>query len=218
MRIRGGLVLAIFGTIGATLWCDRWLATCAGEQGGFHEVGDRKLPPPPVRTNVDDQDDDDDEWSKIEEELLDDSKVKELLEKFRQQWEESVELRCHDFQVSLLGGSWTAKHRGVIADAFSGAAKGDRARSWCRSRRMAMSSRCEISLYAEEFASVLARCWCSRMQHLFNIAEKHHNDLHVFLPDELASWPEPSELALAERSLVEVPRAAARIAQIRALI
>lgn len=161
--------------------------------------------------------DDDDELDDLDDELVQSPDVKALLQKFRDHWRESEEQRCSDFQTTLLGGAWTSKHKGVLADAFSAQAKGERAIAFCIARHMPRSARYEISLYTEQFASVLARAWCHRMQFLLNLAIKHDSDTHAFSPDELASWVEPTELARAEKELQHVPRAATRIAKIRAL-
>ena len=136
---------------------------------------------------------------------------------FRHHCLESEDRRCNDFQVSLLGGAWTSANKGVIADAFSAKAKDQQAISFCAARHMARSARFEISLYTEEWAAALARCWCHRMQFLLNLSLEHQNVQHIFTQAELDAWVEPSELASAEMGLWNVPRARRRILEIRSL-
>ena len=152
-----------------------------------------------------------------DEDVCADTSVMEQLEKYRQAWQESKEIRCHDFQVSVLGGAWTAKHKGVIADAFSGAAKGELALNWCRARGMPKSARYEISAYGEEFASIFARAWCSKMQYALNVCHKLENDLHRRSSEEHDSWVPPSDLARLQTALAGAARAQRRLRQIRAL-
>ena len=119
--------------------------------------------------------------------------------------------------VSVLGGAWTAKHKGVAADAFSASARGEMAIALCRKRSMNRSARFELSLYGEANAAILARSWCCKMQYIFNMCHMHKDDLHVFTAAEKAAWPEPSDLAGAARELAGSNRALTRIAQIREL-
>ena len=88
---------------------------------------------------------------------------------------------------------------------------------WCRARHISRSACYEISLYGDHHAAVLARSWRSKMQFLYNQCRRLGDDLHDFSDEEKAAWPEPSDLTLAERELASVPRARARIQQIRNL-
>lgn len=178
------------------------------------EKRNRRQPAPPTLEK--EEAEDDAELADLAEELHNDPAVLELLAQFREEWATTEDQRCHDFQVTLLGGSWTAANKGVVADAFSACARGE-AVAWCKTRAIARSARYEISLYGEENASTLARVWCSRMQFLFNLSKKAGNALHVFTQNEKASWVEPSELARVEAELAGVTRAQARIRQIRSL-
>lgn len=165
-----------------------------------------------------DQDIEDDDMDiDLSEDVLGDPEVMEQLAKFREAWQETEEQRSRDFQVSVLGGTWTAKHKGVVADAFSASARGEVAIAWCRARTLPRSARFELSLYGEANAAVLARAWCSKMQFMLHLCKKLGDDLHAFSLEEKADWPEPSELGIAERELMASKRAVARIAQIRNL-
>jgi hypothetical protein len=155
--------------------------------------------------------------SDVSEDVLCDPAVMEELEKYRQAWQDAKDVRFYDFQVSVLGGAWTQKHKGVLADAFSGAAKGDQSPDWCRARGMPRSARYEISTYGEENASALARAWCSKMQFLFNHCQKLGDDLHKLSPEELEQWVPPSDLQRVERQLADSRQAQQRLRQLRAL-
>jgi hypothetical protein len=152
------------------------------------------------------------------EELHSDPSILEELRKYREAMLGSQEVRCNDFQVSLLGGAWTAKHKGVLADAFTGAAKGEEALAHCRSRGIPRSARYEISTYGEENAAAFARSWCSRMQYVFNICCAHEDQEHKLTPKEIENWPEPSEFCRLDRELAGSTRAQQRLAQIKAIV
>jgi len=127
--------------------------------------------------------DDEADPSELVEELLCHPDGTEELAKFRAVWAESEDLRCNDFQVSVLGGSWTSKHKGVVADTFSGAARGDTAISWCRSRGTPRSARYEITAYGERRAAALAKAWCSKTQFLLSRCLKA-GDGRLAFPEE----------------------------------
>ena len=55
------------------------------------------------------------------------------------------------------------------------------------------------------------------MQYVFNICQMHKDDFHALTEVEKAGWPEPSDLAQAERELHDRKRAMSRIQEIRAL-
>lgn len=89
--------------------------------------------------------------------------------------------------------------------------------AWCRARSIPRSARFEIALYGEENAAALARAWSSKMQFLLSACLKVGDDLHKFSPEELAKWPEPSDLGRVSRDMAGVAKAQKRIVQIRQL-
>ena len=155
--------------------------------------------------------------SDMDDDITLDPEIAEELARFRASWAEAQEGRSNDFQVTVLGGSWTARHKGVVADAFSGSARGDTANAWCRCRGLPRSARYEIALYGEEHAAALARVWCAKMQYLFNVCLEREDDRHALSPAEVAAWPEPSDLGRIERELRGIRQVPLRIAQIRNL-
>jgi hypothetical protein len=138
------------------------------------------------------------------------------LEGLRLELQDQAEPRVGDLVVSALGGAWTLANRGVVSDAVRARARGMVAQTFCRAHRLPVAARFELSAYGAEDAAVLARAWCSRMQHLMNLQPQAGGAASAET-SPAHDWVEPSEFAqLAERP--ERPaRLSARITQIRAL-
>lgn len=151
------------------------------------------------------------------EEVLHDPDIMLQLAKVRQSFLEAKEDRCLDFQVTILGGQWTAAHKGVAADAFSAAAKGNMAIQWCKRRAIPQSARYEISLYGQEAAAAMARCWASKMQYMFNICIQLEDELHKLTASELKQWPCPSEFFNLRTELAGSRKGLHRLDQIQVL-
>ena len=117
------------------------------------------------------------------------------LEQLRHEWEGSPDQRRGDFLVHVLGGQWQLALKGVVADAIQGRAC-NQAVEWCRSRGVSYTARFEIATFSEAAAAVMARAWCSKMQHFYNIALRSGDGGHVFSEAERSSWAEPTELTL----------------------
>ena len=88
----------------------------------------------------------------------------------RLQWEDDPLYRTEDFKLKVLGGAWTLSVHGVVADALTGLAIGEHVQTWCRTRHVPMSFRCELALYTIEHCATMVRTWCAKMQHFFNIS------------------------------------------------
>ena len=151
------------------------------------------------------------------EEFVSSAEVLADLATMPQEWADLPEDGILDFQVSLLGGAWTLAHRGVVADACSAAARGERAVPWCRSRGMPLSARYDLRLYGEEVAAILARGWCSKMQFLLNESFKTAEPTARLTEAARDRWVPPSELARVELDLAGHRRAQQRLSQIRLL-
>ena len=101
-----------------------------------------------------------------------DEALEEIFSALMQKREETLMVEVADpslFKVALLGGAWTSRHRGVACDAFQGSARGEAAKAWCGQYHLNKSSRYEISMYGERAASLLAKSWCHKMEHFYNI-------------------------------------------------
>jgi hypothetical protein len=115
------------------------------------------------------------------------------LEQLRDEWDAGPDQRQGDFWVHVLGGNWQLAHKGVVADAIQGRC-GNQAIEWCRSQGVAYTARFEIATFSEAHAAVMARCWCSKMQHFFNIGICTGRT--AFSEADMSSWTEPSEFTL----------------------
>ena len=128
----------------------------------------------------------------------------EELEQARLEWESAPEDTPVYFRVVVLGGKWTAAHKGRAADAISGQASGKDAEKWCRSLKhvgATITSRYDMELYTAERAAILARAWCSKMQHFYSITALLGKSIYQLSGTEMNSWVEPSEFtALAEEA------------------
>ena len=125
-----------------------------------------------------------------------------------------------DFRTQALGGKWTLQHRGHVADAIQGAARGALAQDFCTRRSLPKSIRFELTAYSADACGVLARAWCHKMQYFFNIElqDGKHIDKAKFDPDLFTAYKEPTEFtALASQADATTGRLAKRIAQIRSL-
>ena len=60
-----------------------------------------------------------------------------------------------DFITSVLGGAWTARHKGTAADCVIGQAKGA-AVAWCKAFTLSQISSYSFQKYIEGIASALA--------------------------------------------------------------
>jgi hypothetical protein len=111
----------------------------------------------------------------------------------RAQWADGLPATTDDFKVTLLGGRWLAAHHGMAYDAFQGASTNQRAKLFCRNRNMPFSARYNISTYGNAEASMLARTWCHKMQHYYNVAVAAGNDAHPFTDEHHHAYIEPTE-------------------------
>jgi len=141
----------------------------------------------------------------------------EELQQVRERMVDLPEKRAGDFVVSVLGGVWTAKHRGVAADAVQGRAKGQAVISWCHKAKVLQSARFEISAYTEASAGILARAWCSKMQHFWNLSMQSPEQPTAFSAEDKRSLLEPSDFTLLAQDPTSSKQMQKRIQAIRAL-
>lgn len=91
----------------------------------------------------------------------------------RQEWQQDDGGARHSFVVQVLGGTWTAQHRGVAYDAFQGQAQGAEAKAFCDALALPKSFRCAIAFEGEAAAHAVASAWCARMQWMFERYQVH---------------------------------------------
>lgn len=117
----------------------------------------------------------------------------------RDEWrDQHAEHATPDFSVELLGGAWTASHRGVSYDAFRGAAHAGNPQAFCELFGLQKSFRASIRLCTEPLANLIAQAWCSRMQFFY---DKYHIEGcgADFSDEALASFAEDPEVAKAHQ-------------------
>jgi hypothetical protein len=87
---------------------------------------------------------------------------------------------CDDFRVRVLGGAWTAAHKGVSFDAYRGECCCQQASVFLEAQQPPKSARFDVAVYTVAGAALMARTWCEKCQHLFDIATAHEDDKHSF--------------------------------------
>ena len=69
----------------------------------------------------------------------------------------------------LLGGKRTLEHTGKRFDAYQGYARDGLPEEFCKTFGLQRSMRFSTKLCPQEAARVMAKAWCSRMQHFYNM-------------------------------------------------
>lgn len=94
-----------------------------------------------------------------------------------------------DFRVSLLGGSWLARTRGLSYDAFKGSIRrGSDAEAWAEHFGLQRSSRYGISKYEETGANLCAYTWCCAMNRFYQLWHRAGNQEYQYSEEDLGSW------------------------------
>ena len=117
------------------------------------------------------------------------------------------------FPVKLLGGAWTARHRGRAFDAFKAEASSKDVVAFCTRFCMAKSARFDISLYGEAGASLMCQAWSRKMAHFYSCFRRHVEDFRF--QDEHLLFVLGCEFEAFAATLVG--KAAARVALVRDL-
>ena len=117
------------------------------------------------------------------------------------------------FPVKLLGGAWTAMHRGRAFDAFKAEAASKEVVAFCTRFRMPKSARFDISLYGEAGASSLCHGWSRKMAYLYGCFRSHGDDFRF--ADEHALFDFGGDFEAFVATLVG--KAAARVTLVRDL-
>ena len=143
------------------------------------------------------------------------NQVYEELEAKRLQWRDDGFVEQQWFRVTLLGGAWLRQKRGRTYDAFKGAASGGAVSDWCSSRGLQKSMRFEVTLYGERGAAIMARAFCHKMSHFYELCRDLDELDHVFSMEEKQAYAEPPELTDFATSLTG--QALRRVLQLRDL-
>ena len=126
--------------------------------------------------------------------------------------------RIGDFVAAVRGGKWTFKHKGVAADSIKASARGEEAKTFCKSQKVAKSASFYFSTYGQEDAAILARAWAAKMQFCFNLSLENSKLGGALSQEQVASWQEPSEFVELASRLPGASPATKRIERVRQLL
>ena len=129
-----------------------------------------------------------------DETALDAEEVFDALHAKRMEWVGDGHPRERPFAWTVLGGRWTAAHRGVAFDAFQGKTMSSDARTFVGMFMMQQTCRWSLSLYGEYACSVLATCWVSKMTYLFELwVDAGSSGAWKCTVEQLGAFSEPLE-------------------------
>jgi hypothetical protein len=138
------------------------------------------------------------------------------LEEQRLEWLGPALHEPTDFKVTILGGVWTQRNKGVAYGAVRGAAvREESLEAWLQSNGFPKSARFDVSLYGDKNACAMARAWCHRMQFFRDLVVTGDDPTYQYDDGVIAGYTEPSDF----REMVPLLRGRqlARAEQIRAL-
>jgi hypothetical protein len=95
--------------------------------------------------------------------------VWEVVEAKRREWVAADSESGDDFVMQVRGGPWTLLNKGTATDRIVSQAKKGLAPTWCSKYGLNKLASFSFSKYGERGASQLARQWCSRMQHYYDL-------------------------------------------------
>ena len=122
-----------------------------------------------------------------------------------------------DWQVSVLGGAWTLRHRGVAFNAFRSAPRvGSVAEQWAADYNMGKSARFDMSLYGSSVANDLAKGYSHRCQYFFDIWLCSGNERYTYSQHDLDAYVEPC--IVSELQDILQGRALARLRWLQSLV
>jgi hypothetical protein len=100
------------------------------------------------------------------------------------------------FHWIVLGGAWTAAHKGVAYDAYKALASSAEAREWAHSYSLPLSASFALARYGEETAAILATFFCDKMNHLWRIHVEEAPGYVYTVADHESYEPDPRFLEL----------------------
>jgi len=120
-----------------------------------------------------------------------------------------------DFKLSVLGGQWTFQRTGREYDYYLAACAHKASESFATNYYLGRSSRYAVATYGDMVASAMARGWCHRMQHYYNIFAAQDDAQFLFTEADDASYTEPAEVT--ELATSATGRLAQRVAELRSI-
>ena len=97
------------------------------------------------------------------------------------------------FTWTVLGGKWTMEHKGVAYDSYRGQAVDKAGREWAAKYHLTASATFSLSKYGPDTCAVLVQFWCDKMNHYYNISQKH-GLAHVFGEVDSSSFVEKADV------------------------
>jgi hypothetical protein len=76
------------------------------------------------------------------------------------------------FVWSVLGGAWTAKHKGVCFDAYKGRPATAAARAWTHQYSLCPTASFSVQKYGGHQAQLLVETWATRMNFFFAVFDR----------------------------------------------
>ena len=108
-------------------------------------------------------------------------------------------VQTSEFDVTVRGGAWTRKHKGVAVDVYLAFATTREANAFAVTYRLQRSNSFTIRRYGEEWCMRLGQLWCARMTHFFEIWKSQGSAAtYKFTIQDAASYEEPAEIREAD--------------------
>ena len=122
-----------------------------------------------------------------------------------------------DFGGGLLGGSFTKREFGLVADYVCCEAITPDARAFVKLYGLTASRRCKVELYGEATATALAQGWAHKMQYYLDVHRASLDEAYVFIDTDHTAYREPASFikAVDDCHVKEVMTVAASIRKIR---
>ena len=99
------------------------------------------------------------------------------------------------WRVTVLGGAWTAAHKGSAFDAFRAAPKaGSEAESWAVAYHIGRLAQFHISLYGVGGSNDLAKAYAHKCQWFYNLWRSIDKGKYYFSEEDCSSYEAPSSL------------------------
>lgn len=104
----------------------------------------------------------------------------------RRQEATGAQSKTRGFVWSVLGGTWTARHRGVAYDDYKGESCSKDSANWAQRHLLASSASFAVKMYGDSGARLLAEAWAERMNAFYAISLGDKKIGHDFTAEEVS--------------------------------
>ena len=139
------------------------------------------------------------------------------LEQRRRQWETDQLPRPQHFKTSMLGGAWTKKNTGRVADSIKAAASGTLANEFCARYHLPKQASFAIQKFTEQQATSLALYWCARLEHFMELWMADPSEGFQFSEDHIASFPHDDVVQAVFGDIQLSPATKLRLAELQTI-